>query len=443
MAKVRITSKSRNVIARDSKVMITTTREPYPFVADHASGDFVYDIEGNRFIDFSTFIAVYTMGENGLPEVRRAVKEQADRLMHSAFTDFYAELPVRFTESLLKMFPKGFGRVFLSNSGTEANEAAVKFARLFTKRQYMMAFYGAFHGRSKGSLALTASNFVQRSAFGPYSDTVHVPFAYCYRCPFKQTYPECGFACIDYIKKYPLSKEMNPKDVAAMVVEPIQGEGGYIVPPKDYFKELKSLLDESNILLISDEVQAGYMRTGRFLAMDNFGVAADIYTMAKALGAGLPLGATITRKSLGDIPKGTHASTFGGNLLSVAAANASLSHLKRNMNGIRSQIHSKSRLIMKRLNAMKERYEIIGDVRGIGLMIGMELVRNGATKEPAVKEREGILEECFSNGLLLLPAGTSAIRVIPAATISADHLEKGLDILEDAVAHADRKLRHK
>ncbi|MCL4403401.1 MAG: aminotransferase class III-fold pyridoxal phosphate-dependent enzyme [Candidatus Marsarchaeota archaeon] len=441
MAEVKITKKSMDVIARDSKVMITTTRESYPFVADHANGDFVYDIDGNRFIDFSTFIAVYTMGENGLPEVRRAVKEQVDKLMHSAFTDFYAELPVRFTESLLKMFPSGFGRVFLSNSGTEANEAALKFARLFTKRQYMLAFYGAFHGRSKGSLALTASNFVQRSSFGPYSDTVHVPFAYCYRCPFKQTYPECGFACVDYIKKYPLSKEMNPKDVAAMIVEPIQGEGGYIVPPKDYFKELKSLLDESGILLISDEVQAGYMRTGKFLAMDNFGVTADIYTMAKALGAGLPLGATITRKSLGDIPKGAHASTFGGNLVSVAAANASLSHLKRNANSIKRQIASKSRIIMKRLNSMKERYEIIGDVRGIGLMIGVELVRDKRTKMPAMKERESILGECFANGLLLLPAGTSTIRIIPAATISVEHLEKGLDIFEDAVAHADKGMR--
>ncbi len=439
--KVNITGKSRKVIARDSKVMITTTRESYPFVADHTSGDFVYDIEGNRFIDFSTFIAVYMMGENGLPEVRRAVKGQVDKLMHSAFTDFYAEPPVRFTESLLKMFPKGFGRVFLSNSGTEANEAAVKFAKLFTKRQYMMAFYGAFHGRSKGSLELTASNVVQRAGFGPYSNTVHVPFAYCYRCPFKQKYPDCGFACIDYIRKYPLSKEVNPKEVAAMIVEPIQGEGGYIVPPKDYFKELKSLLDENNILLISDEVQAGYMRTGKFLAMENFGVTADIYTMAKALGAGLPLGATVVKKSLGNIPAGAHASTFGGNLVSVAAADASLSHLKRNMKSIKSQVSTKSRIIMKRLDAMKERYSIIGDVRGMGLMIGVELVRDRTTKEPAVKERESILNECFANGLLLLPAGASTIRVIPAATISVDHLEKGLDILEDAVAHADKRLR--
>ncbi len=440
MPKVKITAKSRSVIGRDAKSMITTTRESYPFVADHASGDFVYDIEGNKFIDFSTFIAVYTMGENEIPEVRKAVKEQVDRLMHSAFTDFYAELPVTFAESLLKMFPKGFGRVFFSNSGTEANEAAVKFAKLFTKRQYMMAFYGGFHGRSKGSLELTASNVVQRAGFGPYSNTVHVPYAYCYRCPFKQKYPDCGFACIDYIRKYPLAKEVEPKEIAALMAEPIQGEGGYIVPPKDYFKELKGLLDEHGILLISDEVQAGYMRTGKFLGMDNFGVTADIYTMAKALGAGLPLGATITRRSLGNIPSGAHASTFGGNLVSVAAANASLGHLRRNMKGIKGQIDARSRKIFSRLREMEERYGIIGDIRGIGLMIGMELVRDRKTKEPAVKEREGILNECFNNGLLLLPAGISAIRIIPAATISMDSLEKGLNILEDAVAKADKAL---
>jgi len=265
-----------------------------------------------------------------------------------------------------------------------------------------------------------------------------VPFAYCYRCPFKQEYPSCGLACVDYIKKYPLSKEVSPKEVSAIFIEPIQGEGGYIVPPKDFFKEIRKIASDNGILLVDDEVQAGYMRTGKFLALDNFGVEADIYTMAKALGGGLPIGATITRRSLGDIPSGSHANTFGGNLVSVAAANASLDYLTRNMAKIRRSVLANGAYIMKRLNKMKEEYEIVGDVRGIGMMVGMEIVRDKKTKEYGIKEREKILNNAFYNGLLLLPAGTSSIRIVPPLTIKRENLESGMDILEDAVRDANR-----
>ena len=436
---VKIGDRTRRVIARDKKVFLTTTREVYPFVADHGNRDFVYDFEGNKFLDFSSFISVYNLGVNGTPEIRKAVIEQAGKLMHSAFTDYYAELPVEFAENLLKLMPSGFGKMFLSNSGTEANEAAIKFSKLFTNRQYLMAFYNAFHGRSTGSLALTASKIVQREHFGPFSDTVHVPYAYCYRCPLKQTYPDCGFACVDYIKKYPLSKEVSGKEIAAFVFEPIQGEGGYVVPPMDYFKEIKKLADDYGMLLIDDEVQAGYMRTGKFLALDNFGIKADIYTMAKAVGGGLPLGVTVASTSLGDIPSGSHATTFGGNLVSIAAANASIKYILGNKQKLSREVVQKGALIMKRLMQMKEDYEMVGDVRGIGLMIGIELVKDKKTKVPAVKEREGILNDLFQSGMLVLPSGESSIRLIPPLTISYENLEKGMDLLESAIAKASKR----
>ncbi|MGC9099247.1 MAG: aminotransferase class III-fold pyridoxal phosphate-dependent enzyme [Candidatus Micrarchaeia archaeon] len=437
---IKITRRIKEIIERDKRVIMPTTRENYPFVSSHGDGDFVYDVAGNKFIDFSSFISVYNLGVNANRLVRNAVKNQADKLMHSAFTDFYSELPVKFAENLLALFPKGYGKVFFSNSGTEANEAALKFSRIFTKRQYTLAFYNAFHGRTLGSLSLTASKNVQRAGFGPFNSTIHVPFAYCYRCPFHMEYPSCNFACIDYIKDYPLSKEVSPSEVASIFVEPVQGEGGYIVPPKDYFKKLKELAKENGILLVDDEVQAGYMRTGTFLGLDNFGVEADIYTMAKSLGGGLPIGATISRNSLGTIPPGSHANTFGGNLISIAAAEASLNYVKRNMKSLSHDIKRKGNYIMKRLNEMKERYEIIGDVRGIGLMIGVEFVKDKYSKKYGIEERDKVLNECFNNGLLMLPTGVSAIRVIPPLTVKDSTIEKGLEIFENAVKKVSNKV---
>ncbi len=304
---------------------------------------------------------------------------------------------------------------------------------------YSLSFYDSFHGRSYGSLSLTASKSVHRKGFGPFGPVIHAPYAYCYRCPFKLEYPSCGMACVDYIKNFPLSKEVDPKEVASIFVEPVQGEGGYIVPPKEFMQGLREICDDNGMLLVSDEVQAGYMRTGKFLALDNFGVTADIYTMAKGIGGGLPLGATITKSGLGDVPRSAHSNTFGGNLLSVAAANASLKYLKRGYASLSSMAVQKGNRIMKRLNEMKNAYEIIGDVRGIGMMIGIEFVKNRKTKEPAVKERDEILGRCFNNGLLLLPSGTSVIRIAPPITIGDAALDSGLDILEDAIREIGRE----
>jgi 4-aminobutyrate aminotransferase len=245
--------------------------------------------------------------------------------------------------------------------------------------------------------------------------------------------------CIDHLERNILKKEYSPKEVAAIFVEPVQGEGGYIVPPKLFMKELRRVADENGMLLVADEIQSGYMRTGKFLAMENFGVTADIYTMAKALGGGLPIGATIARTSLGDTPQGSHAGTFGGNLVTMAAAQASLNYLKRNRRSLERQVKEKSRYIMKRLDGMRERYEMVGDVRGLGLMIAAEFVKSKGTKTPAPKERDQIAGKAFLNGLLLLPCGESSIRIIPPITMSMQNIGKGMDILEDAVKNTGNK----
>jgi 4-aminobutyrate aminotransferase len=435
----RPTRRILRILERDRKVMLTTTRVPYPFVADSIKGDYAFDIEGNKFIDFTSFISVYNFGEGPREAVRNAVKSQSEKLTHPAFYDFYCAQPVEYAEKLLTMFPKGFGRVFFSNSGTEANEAALKFSRLFTGRQYTIAFYNSFHGRTMGSLGLTSSKPVQRRHFGPFNSVVHTPYAYCYRCPFGREYGSCGLECVDYIRKNTLGKDISGKEACAIFIEPVQGEGGIVVPPAEFVKGVRKIADENGILLVSDEVQAGYMRTGKFLALDNFGVKADIYTLAKAAGGGLPIGITVTRTSLGDIPAGSHSNTFGGNLASIAAAGATLDYVRKNTESIRRKSGENGALIMKRLSEMHERYEIVGDVRGIGMMFGVELVKDKRSKAPAVMEVDTILKSCFENGLLLLPAGVSTIRIMPPLTMSSQNIERGLDIFEKAIKAANSR----
>lgn len=427
----------KDIIRRDHEALLATKgSDVTPLVTERADGDYIYDIDGNRFIDFATYISVYNFGANGNAEIRNAIKKQADKIMHAAYNDFFAEAPVKFAEDLVKMFPKGFGRVFYSNSGTEANEAAIKAARYFTKRLYIIAFYSSFHGRTMGSLSLTASKKIQRAHFGPFPNVIHAPYPNPYRCVFNHDLAECGMDSIRYLEENVLGKEVAPEEVAAIIFEPVQGEGGYIVPPKLFVQELRKLTRRHGILLIDDEVQAGYMRTGKFLALDHFGVEADIYTMAKAVGGGLPMGVTITKRSLGSLPEGAHSNTFGGNLVSVAAAQAQLNYFKRNRARLERETAQKSRLMFKRLNEMKRRYEILGDVRGLGLMIGLEFVKDKKSKAYAVDKRGEIINEAFRNGLVLLPCGTSGIRVIPPVTMSISNINKGLDILEKAVKKA-------
>ncbi len=431
---IKITKKINDTVARDKKAITTIAREPYPMVVAKGAGDYVWDISNNKFIDFTSFISVYNLGVNGNAEIRRAIKNQVDKLMHPAFLDFYSELPVKLAENIIEMMPSGFGKVFFSNSGTEAIEDAIKISKLFTKKNYIIAFYNSFHGRTLGSLGLTAARTSQREHFGPFPNVVHSPFPDPYRpIAGSQSPDETAIACIEHIEKNILGKEYSSKEVAAIFVEPVQGEGGYIIPPKLFMKELRRVATDNGIILVSDEIQSGYMRTGKFLAMDNFGVTADIYTMAKALGGGLPLGATISKTALGNVPLGAHGGTFGANLASVAAGIASLNYVKRNKRALEKMVKDKNKIIMKRLNKMRDNYEIVGDVRGLGMMIAAEFVKSKKTKEPAIKEKDKILQECFNNGLILLGCGTSSIRLIPPITMSRENIEKGLDIFEDAI----------
>jgi 4-aminobutyrate aminotransferase len=420
----KITKLSRDIIERDNKVVGSLTRS-YELVIDHAQGSTVYDVEGNSYIDFAASVAVMNIGYN-CKAVKQAVCSQLDKMVHCGFSDFYAEAPVKLAEKLCGM--TGYDKVFLSNSGTEAVEAAMKLAFWYTKRNSMIAFYRAFHGRTLGALSLSGSKRRHKEHF-PSLRVVHSHYAYCYRCPLNLEYPGCGVACVEEIEKTVFKRELSPEDTAAIAVEPIQGEGGFIVPPSEFHKKLRRICDDNDILLIADEIQSGGFRTGKFMAMENFGVRADIVCMSKSIGGGIPLGATLSSDRIMSWESGAHANTFGGNLLAAAGGLATLEFMENRRLGEKAV--EKGNYIMKRLNELKDEYPLIGDVRGIGLMIGAELVEEN--KEPAVQKREQIVRKSLDGGLILLPAGDSVIRFVPPLIISRTEIDKGLEIFESAL----------
>ncbi len=420
----KLTQKSRDIISRDGKVISSMTRS-YELVVDHAEGSTVYDVEGNRYIDFAASVAVMNIGYN-CRKVKEAVCAQMEKMVHCGFSDFHAEMPVKLAEKLCGM--TGYEKVFLSNSGAEAVEAAMKLAFWYTKRNSMVAFYRAFHGRTLGALSLTSSKIKHKEHF-PSLRVVHSDYAYCYRCPLNLEYPGCGIECAKEIEKVVFKRELSPKDTAAIVVEPIQGEGGFIVPPPEFHKEVRRICDENDVLMIADEIQSGGFRTGKFMAMENFGVRADIVCMSKSIGGGIPLGATLSTKEIMSWPSGAHANTFGGNLLAAAGGFAALEFMESSRLGEKAV--EKGNYLMKRLNELKDEYTIIGDVRGIGLMIGIELIEEN--KEPAIEKREIVVKNSLEGGLILLPAGDSVIRFVPPLVISKDEIDRGLEIFEGAL----------
>jgi 4-aminobutyrate aminotransferase len=420
----KITQKSRDIVERDNKVIPSMTR-PYEIVIDHAEGSTIYDVEGNSYIDFAASVAVMNIGYNS-KKVKDAVCAQMEKMVHCGFSDFHAEAPVKLAEKLCSM--TGYEKVFLSNSGAEAVEAAMKLAFWYTKRNGMVAFYRSFHGRTLGALSLTSSKIRHKEHF-PSFRVVHSDYAYCYRCPLNLEYPGCGISCAKEIEKIIFKRELSPKDTAAIVVEPIQGEGGFIVPPQEFHTEIRRICDENDVLLIADEIQSGGFRTGKFMAMENFEVRADIVCMSKSIGGGIPLGATLSSDKIMSWPSGTHANTFGGNLLAAAGGVATLEFMESARLGDKAVV--KGNYLMSRLNELKDDYPLIGDVRGIGLMIGMELVRDN--KEPAFEKREEIVRHAIENGLILLPAGDSVIRFVPPLIISKNEIDRGLEIFEDVL----------
>lgn len=418
-------NRSRNIISRDHNVVSPSLTRSFDIVVDHAQGSTIFDVEGKSYIDFAASVAVMNIGYN-CKKVKEAVCAQMEKMVHCGFSDFYAEQPVKLCEKLCEM--TGYEKVFLSNSGTEAVEAAMKLAFWYTGKTNMIAFYRAFHGRTLGALSLTSSKIRHKEHF-PTLRVLHSDYAYCYRCPLNLEYPGCGISCAKEIERTIFKRELSPKDTAAIVVEPIQGEGGFIVPPPEFHKEIRRICDENNVLMISDEIQSGGFRTGKFLALENFDVRADIVCMSKSIGGGIPLGATLSSSRIMSWPPGTHANTFGGNLLAAAGGLATLEFMESAQLGMKAI--EKGNYLIKRLNEMKDKYPVIGDVRGIGLMIGVELVEEN--KAPAVGKRDLVIKRSLDGGLILLPAGDSVIRFVPPLIIKNSELDKGLEIFENAL----------
>jgi 4-aminobutyrate aminotransferase len=426
--------KAREVIERDQRFLMTTTKTA-PIVAESGSGVWITDVDGNRLLDFSSGVGVAAVGY-AHPDVVRAVRDQVGRLSHFAGTDYYYDVQVRLAERISKFIPGSFPKkVFFTNSGTESAEAALKIARWQRQRPIVIGLLGAFHGRTMGSLSMTTSKPVQRARFMPYvGGGHHIPAPNCYRCPYKLEYPSCDLYCAKILKELYFQTSIPPDDVAAMIVEPVLGEGGYIVPPPKWHTTLKSILDEHGILFIDDEVQAGIGRTGKWLAIEHHGVVPDLVTMAKALGGGLPLGAVALRADLDFPVQGAHSNTFGGNLVAAAASLATLDVIEKDR--LIDNARIQGTYLLGRLRELAARHEEIGDVRGLGLMTATEFVKDRKSKEPAVKFRDRVLEESYQRGLILLPCGRSTLRYIPPLVVQREEIDEGIEILDAAIAAA-------
>ena len=426
--------RARAVIERDAKVVSPSYTRGYPLVVDHGEGAMVYDVDGNRFLDFNAGIAVVASGHCH-PQVVEAIRQQAARLIHMSGTDFYYEEMVTLAEKLSELAPGDVDRrVSFGNSGAEAVEGAIKLARWSTGRDKIIAFFGSFHGRTMGALSLTARKAVQRGGFGPLvPGVVHAPYPNCYRCPFGKEPQGCAVECVRHIEGTLLKTIAPPQETAAIVVEPVQGEGGYVVPPQKFFDELARVASQNGILLIFDEVQSGMGRTGRMWAAEHFGSVPDIFSVAKGIASGIPLGATVARAGLMTWPPGAHASTFGGNPVACAAALVTIRLLEEGLmeNAARMGEH-----LMSRLRTWPARFPVVGDVRGLGLMIGIELVKDHAAKEPAPQLRDRVVDLAFARGLLVLGAGDSTIRLCPPLVITRDQCDFAIETLEECLKTA-------
>ncbi|MBN1899905.1 acetyl ornithine aminotransferase family protein [Candidatus Sumerlaeota bacterium] len=427
---------ARKIIQKDEKYMSPSYTRDYPFVMDHGKGCFVTDVDGNVFLDFAAGIAVCATGHSH-PNVVKAIRDQAGRFLHMSGTDFYYDIQVRLAEELSKALPlKGRKRVFFTNSGAEAIEAAMKLARYHTMRHQFIAFFNAFHGRTLGALSLTGSKIIQKKGFYPLvPGVVHVPYAYCYRCPYNLKYDSCCLYCLKYIEDMLFLKTVDPDDVAAIFVEPIQGEGGYVVPPVEFMVGLRRICDRYGILLVCDEVQSGMGRTGRMFAVEHFGVEPDIVCLAKGIASGMPLGAIIASAEVMTWQYGSHASTFGGNPVSCAAALATVDLLNKKL---MKNAEKMGAYIKKRLTSFIDKYQCVGDVRGIGLMIGVEIIKNKKSMEMAPDIRNRIINQCFKNGLLILGCGPNTIRIAPPLIVNKKEADIAIDILEKVIARERR-----
>jgi 4-aminobutyrate aminotransferase len=420
---------ARKILRKGDRYVAPSATQAYPLVVDRAAGCHVWDVDGNCYLDFTAGIAVSATG-HGHKHVVGAITAQADRLVHFSFADFFYPSYIHLAERLAGLAPgRDPKQVYFCNSGAEATEAAIKLARHATRRPYILAFYNAFHGRTLGAVSLTASKAVQRRGFAPLLPGVfHAP----YPDPYRSHTGDSAADTLNYIEDILFRTVLPAEETAAIFVEPIQGEGGLIVPPDGFLKGLRRLCDRHGILLVDDEVQAGMGRTGKFFAVQHTGVVPDIICMAKALGGGLPLGAIIARKRVMSWEKGSHTSTFGGNPVACEAGLATIEVIEKE--GLMRNAAEQGAYIQERLRHLQRRCRLIGDVRGRGLLIGIELVRNQQTKERGDRERDAVVHKAFRSGLLLLPCGRNSIRISPPLSISRSEVDQGLAVLEEVLS---------
>jgi len=431
--------KAKAAVEADGRLISPSYTRSYPLVVKRGRGCRVEDVDGNEFLDFAAGIAVTSTGHCH-PEVVEAIQKQAAELIHISGTDFYNEPLTQLAEKLSAIAPmRGPHRVFYGNSGAEAVECAIKLARYHTGRQHIIAFLGAFHGRTMGALSLTASKPQQKRRFAPLMPGVtHVRYPYAYRGCTGGPQEEEAFSlgCARYIEEKLFKTILPPEEVAAIVVEPIQGEGGYVVAPDNFLRELRSICDKYGIMLVADEVQSGAGRTGKWWAIQHSGVEPDIICSAKGIASGMPLGVCMSKASVMDWVPGSHASTFGGNPVSLAAALATVEILEREGIGNAAKVGAK---MMERLNGWKKSHPLVGDVRGRGLMIGVELVKDKETREPVTELRNRVEAVAFEKGLVILGCGETSIRLCPPLIMSEDEAMVGLDILEDALTQVEKE----
>ena len=423
--------KARAVIDKDNRFISQSYTRGYPLVIDHARGARLTDVDGNVFLDFTSGIAVLNTG-HAHPRVVEAIIDQAQKFLHMSGTDFYYKVQSELAETLARVSPGDRNRrIFYCNSGAEAIEAAIKLSRYHAKRSRIISFLGSFHGRTMGAISLSASKVIHEKGFAPFLPGVtHVPYAYCYRCPYNLRYPECDVACVDWIREDLFKRALPPEEVAAIFVEPIQGEGGYIVPPRKFHHKLIKLCQDFDIIYVADEIQTGMGRTGKITACEYFGLDPDIFTLAKGIASGMPLGAMVAREAIMDWVPGSHASTFGGNPVGCAAALATIDLLE---GGMMENASIMGEYLKNSLAELQKEDELIGDIRGVGLMVGIELVTDREKKTKAVEERNRIVDLAFSKGLLLLGCGENSIRFIPPLNISKAELDTAISILSDCL----------
>lgn len=420
---------ARKVLEKDQTFVSQSYTRVYPLVIKKARGVWVEDVDSNRFLDFTSGIAVTNTGHCH-PRVVEAIHRQAEQFIHMSGTDFYYDAQSTLAQKLTEITPgPKEKRVFFGNSGAEAIEASLKLARYHTKRSRILAFLGAFHGRTMGALSLTASKVIHEKGFSPLVPGItHVPYAYCYRCPYHLKYPKCGITCVEWIREDLFKRSIPPEEVAAIFVEPIQGEGGYVVPPPEFHQKLFNLAKDFGILFVADEVQTGMGRTGKMMGIEHWGVVPDIIALAKGIASGMPLGAMVSQSEVMTWIPGSHASTFGGNPISCCAALTTIELLE---GGLIKNASRLGKYILSKLKDLQKRFHLIGDVRGKGLMIGIEIVKDPETKEKAVKERNNIVQACFEKGLLILGCGENVIRLIPPLIITQKEADTALTILEE------------